>query len=178
MDGFDARETVIVMAATIRPDVLDPALLRPGRFDRQVTVGLPDRAGREGILRIHTRNIPMSLDVDILKIAQATIGFSGADLENLANEAALFAARFKHDKVTMRDFELALDRIVLGSERPPLVDELERKTVAYHEAGHALTAVLTPGTDPVLKVSIVPRGRALGVTKSAPTDARPNYSKD
>jgi cell division protease FtsH len=178
MDGFDIRETVIVMAATNRPDVLDPALLRPGRFDRQVTVGLPDRSGREGILRIHTRSIPLSQDVDIPKLAQATIGFSGADLENLANEAALLAARNKHDRVTMRDFELALDRIVLGSERPPLTDAHERKTVAYHEAGHALAAVLTPGSDPVLKVSIVPRGRALGVTQIVPTDDRRNYSKD
>jgi cell division protease FtsH len=178
MDGFDARETVIVMAATNRPDVLDPALLRPGRFDRQVTVGLPDRSGREGILRIHTRSIPLASDVDILKLAQATIGFSGADLENLANEAALTAARNHHDKVIMRDFEMALDRIILGSERPPLVDELERKTVAYHESGHALTAVLTPGADPILKVSIVPRGRALGVTQSLPMDDRRNYSRD
>jgi cell division protease FtsH len=178
MDGFDARETVIVMAATNRPDVLDPALLRPGRFDRQVTVGLPDRTGREGILRIHTRDIPLAHDVDILKLAQATIGFSGADLENLANEAALTAARHGHDKVTMRDFELALDRIILGSERPALVDENERKTVAYHEAGHAMVAVLTPSADPILKVSIIPRGRALGVTQSLPTDDRRNYSKD
>jgi cell division protease FtsH len=178
MDGFDQRETVIVMAATNRPDVLDPALLRPGRFDRQVTVGLPDRVGREGILKIHTRGIPLSVEVDITKLAQATMGFSGADLENLANEAALAAARNKHDKVTMSDFELALDRIVLGSERPPLVDELERKTVAYHEAGHALTAVLTPGADPILKVTIVPRGRALGVTQSAPLDDRHNYSRE
>ncbi len=178
MDGFDPRETVIVMAATNRPDVLDPALLRPGRFDRQVTVGLPDRPGREGILKIHTRDIPLAQDVDIPKLAQATIGFSGADLENLANEAALTAARNHHDKATMRDFELALDRIILGSERPPLVDELERKTVAYHESGHAITAVLTPGADPILKVSIVPRGRALGVTQSLPIDDRRNYSRD
>ncbi len=178
MDGFDQRETVIVMAATNRPDVLDPALLRPGRFDRQVTVGLPDRAGREGILRIHTRDIPMARDVDILKLAQATIGFSGADLENLSNEAALTAARHHHDKVTMRDFELALDRIILGSERPALVDENERRVVAYHESGHALAAVLTPGADPILKVSIIPRGRALGVTQTLPTDDKRNYSRD
>ncbi len=178
MDGFDQRETVIVMAATNRPDVLDPALLRPGRFDRQVTVGLPDRSGREGILRIHTRDIPLAHDVDIPKLAQATIGFSGADLENLANEAALTAARNRHDKVTMRDFEMALDRIILGSERPPLVDENERKIVAYHEAGHALVAVMTPGADPILKVSIIPRGRALGATQSLPSDDRRNYPKD
>jgi cell division protease FtsH len=178
MDGFDQRETVIVMAATNRPDVLDPALLRPGRFDRQVTVDLPDRAGREGILKIHTRSIPVSRDVDLQKLAQATIGFSGADLENLANEAALTAARNKRDKVTMLDFELALDRIVLGSERPPLVGELERKTVAYHEAGHALLAAVTPAADPILKVTIVPRGRALGVTQMLPDDDHRNYSKD
>jgi cell division protease FtsH len=178
MDGFDQRETVIVMAATNRPDVLDPALLRPGRFDRQVTVGLPDRAGREGILKIHTRDMPLGHDVDIPKLAQATIGFSGADIENLANEAALTAARNSREKVTMRDFELAMDRIILGSERPPLVDEQERRTVAYHESGHALTAILTPGADPVLKISIIPRGRALGVTQSMPKDDRRNYSKD
>jgi cell division protease FtsH len=164
MDGFDERTTVIIMAATNRPDVLDPALLRPGRFDREVTVGLPDRSGREGILKVHTRAIPLAHDVDLPRLAQATIGFSGADLENLANEAALTAARSRHDHVAMRDFELALDRIILGSERPPLVDEQERRTVAYHESGHALAAVLTPGADPVLKVSIIPHGRALGVT--------------
>jgi cell division protease FtsH len=177
MDGFDQRETVIVMAATNRPDVLDPALLRPGRFDRQGTVGLPDRAGREGILKIHTRDMPLGHDVDIPKLAQATIGFSGADIENLANEAALTAARNLHEKLTMRDFELAMDRIILGSERPPLVDEQERRTVAYHESGHALTAILTPGADPVLKISIIPHGRALGMTQSLPTDDRRNYSK-
>ena len=178
MDGFDQRETVIVMSATNRPDVLDPALLRPGRVDRQVTVGLPDRTGREGILKIHTRDMPLGHDVDIPKLAQATIGFSGADIENLANEAALTAARNLHEKLTMRDFELAMDRIILGSERPPLVDEQERRTVAYHESGHALTAILTPGADPVLKISIIPHGRALGMTQSLPTDDRRNYSKD
>jgi cell division protease FtsH len=178
MDGFDQRETIIVMAATNRPDVLDPALLRPGRFDRQVTVDLPDRAGREAILKVHTRDIPLSRDVELDKLAAATIGFSGADLENLANEAALSAARNKRDKVTMRDFELALDRIILGSERPPLSNEHERKVVAYHEAGHALVSTLTPESDPVLKVTIVPRGRALGVTQSLPTDDRRNYSKE
>src|SRR5579859_4976552 len=170
MDGFEQHETVIVMAATNRPDVLDPALLRPGRFDRQITVGLPDRSGREGILRIHTRHVPLSTDVDLAKLAQATIGFSGADLENLANEGALTAARNKHERVQMRDFEMALDRIMLGSERPPLADENERRVVAYHEAGHALTALLTPGADPILKISIIPRGRALGMTQSLPTD--------
>jgi cell division protease FtsH len=178
MDGFEKNETVIVMSATNRPDVLDPALLRPGRFDRQVTVGLPDRAGREAILKIHTRDIPLDKDVDLGKMAQATMGFSGADLENLANEAALAAARNKRESATMRDFELALDRIILGSERPPLVDQNERRTVAYHEAGHAITAVLTPDADPILKVTIVPRGRALGVTQSLPMDDRRNYSRD
>jgi cell division protease FtsH len=178
MDGFEKNETVIVMSATNRPDVLDPALLRPGRFDRQVTVGLPDRAGREAILKIHTRDIPLEKDVELGKIAQATMGFSGADLENLANEAALAAARNKREAATMRDFELALDRIILGSERPPLVDEKERRTVAYHEAGHAITAVLTPDSDPILKVTIVPRGRALGVTQTLPMDDRRNYTRD
>ncbi len=177
MDGFDIHETVIVMAATNRPDVLDPALLRPGRFDRQVTVGLPDRAGRQDILKIHTRGIPLSQDVDIPKVAGSTIGFSGADLENLANEAALTAARNRHERVTMRDFEMALDRIILGSERPPLIDLEERRVVAYHEAGHALVALLTPGSDPVLKVSIVPRGRSLGVTQFMPVDERRNYPR-
>lgn len=178
MDGFDQRETVIIMAATNRPDVLDPALLRPGRFDRQVTVGLPDRNGRLEILKVHTRSIPLASDIDLNKMAAATIGFSGADIENLANEAALSAARNKRDKVIMRDFELALDRIILGSERPPLSDVTERKTVAYHEAGHALAGVITPDADPILKVTIVPRGRALGVTQSAPMDDRRNYSKE
>ncbi len=178
MDGFDQRETVIVMAATNRPDVLDPALLRPGRFDRQVTVDLPDRAGREAILKVHTRDIPLSRDVSLENLAGATIGFSGADLANLANEAALSAARNGRDKVTQRDFELALDRIILGSERPPLTNEAERRTVAIHEAGHALVAVLTPGADPIHKMTIVPRGRALGVTQSMPSDDRRNYTKE
>jgi len=178
MDGFDQRETVIVMAATNRPDVLDPALLRPGRFDRQVTVDLPDRAGREAILKVHTRDIPLSRDVSLENLAGATIGFSGADLANLANEAALSAARNGRDKVTQRDFELALDRIILGSERPPLTNEHERRTVAIHEAGHALVSVLTPGADPIHKMTIVPRGRALGVTQSMPSDDRRNYTKE
>ncbi|HVO41842.1 MAG TPA: ATP-dependent zinc metalloprotease FtsH [Aggregatilineales bacterium] len=178
MDGFDVHTTVIVMAATNRPDVLDPALLRPGRFDREVTVGLPDRTGREGILRIHTRQMPLENDVDLPRLAQATVGYSGADLENLANEAALAAARNKHPRVQMRDFEAALDRIMLGSERPALASEDERRTVAYHESGHALAALFTPGADPVFKVSIIPRGRALGVTQSLPTDDRYNYSRD
>lgn len=178
MDGFDQRETIIIMAATNRPDVLDPALLRPGRFDRQVTLGLPDRNGRHAILKVHTKHMPLAQEVDLLKLAQATMGFSGADLENLSNEAALTAARNKRDKVIMRDFEVSLDRIILGSERPPLSDEKERKIVAYHEGGHALAAALTPDADPILKVSIVPRGRALGVMQSAPIDDRRNYPKE
>jgi cell division protease FtsH len=178
MDGFDKTESVIVMAATNRPDVLDPALLRPGRFDRQVTVNLPDRAGRESILKIHTRDKPLSPDVNFTELAKATIGFSGADLANLANEAALTAARKSHKRVTAQDFADAFDRIVLGTESPPLSNEQERKVVAYHEAGHALVAALTPGADPVLKVTIVPRGRALGVTAQLPEDDRRNYPRD
>ncbi|MBO9309949.1 MAG: ATP-dependent zinc metalloprotease FtsH [Chloroflexi bacterium] len=178
MDGFDARETVIVMAATNRPDVLDPALLRPGRFDRQVTVDLPDRAGREAILKVHTRDIPLSHDVRLDVLAAITIGFSGADLANLANEAALSAARHGRERVIQRDFELALDRILMGNERPPLSSEQERRAVAIHEAGHALVSVLTPEADPVMKVTIVPRGRALGVTQSLPSDDRRNYTRE
>jgi cell division protease FtsH len=178
MDGFDKTESVIVMAATNRPDVLDPALLRPGRFDRQVTVNLPDRAGRESILRIHSRDKPLSPDVNLAELAKATIGFSGADLANLANEAALTAARKSHKRLTPQDFADAFDRIVLGTESPPLSNEQERKVVAYHEAGHALAAALTPGADPVLKVTIVPRGRALGVTAQLPEDDRRNYPRD
>jgi cell division protease FtsH len=178
MDGFEQSETVIVMAATNRPDVLDPALLRPGRFDRQVTVNLPDRAGRESILRIHTRDKPLSNDVDLTELSKATIGFSGADLANLANEAALTAARKSHKKISAMDFADAFDRIVLGTASPPLSNERERKVVAYHEAGHALVAALTPGTDPLLKVTIVPRGRALGVTAQLPEDDRRNYPRD
>ena len=178
MDGFDQTESVIVMAATNRPDVLDPALLRPGRFDRQVTVGLPDRTGRENILRIHTRGKPLDDDVNLSELAKATIGFSGADLANLANEAALTAARKSRKRISMRDFSDAFDRIVLGTESPPLSNEHERQVVAYHEAGHAVVAALTPGADPVLKVTIVPRGQALGVTAQLPADDRRNYSRD
>ena len=178
MDGFDKTESVIVMAATNRPDVLDPALLRPGRFDRQVTVNLPDRAGRESILKIHTRDKPLAPDVDLAELAKATIGFSGADLANLANEAALTAARKSRKRITAQDFADAFDRIVLGTESPPLSNEQERRVVAYHEAGHALVAALTPGADPVLKVTIVPRGRALGVTAQLPEDDRRNYPRE
>ncbi len=177
MDGFDQTESVIVMAATNRPDVLDPALLRPGRFDRQVTVGLPDRKGREEILKIHTRGKPLDSTVNLSDLAKSTIGFSGADLANLCNEAALTAARRNARKISMRDFSDAFDRIVLGNESPPLNNQHERRVVAYHEAGHALVAALTPGSDPVLKVTIVPRGQALGVTAYMPNDDTRNYSK-
>ncbi len=178
MDGFDQTESVIVMAATNRPDVLDPALLRPGRFDRQVTVGLPDKNGRLDILKIHTKGKPLSEDVSLESLAKATIGFSGADLSNLANEAALTAARRNAKRIAMRDFLDAFDRIVLGTESPPLSNQHERQVVAYHEAGHAIVGALTPGADPVFKVTIVPRGQALGVTASLPDDDRRNYSRE
>ncbi len=178
MDGFDRTESVIVMAATNRNDVLDPALLRPGRFDRQVTVGLPDRKGRLAILKIHVRGKPLASDVALDQLASGTIGFSGADLANLANEAALNAARRNSKKIALRDFSDAFDRIVLGTESPPLTNEHERKVVAYHEAGHALAAALTPNADPVLKVTIVPRGQALGITAFAPNDDIRNYTRD
>jgi cell division protease FtsH len=177
MDGFDERHEVIILAATNRPDVLDPALLRPGRFDRQVTVSLPDRQGREGILRIHTRGLHLAPDVELGILAQTTTGFSGADLGNLCNEAALLAARQDHDMVTMADFEEALDKVLLGGIRPLLLDEHERQVIAYHEAGHALVAWFTPDADPVHKVTIIPRGRALGVTEQMPGEDHYNYSR-
>ncbi len=178
MDGFDDRHEVIILAATNRPDVLDPALLRPGRFDRQVMVGLADRQGREGILRIHTQNLRLAPDVDLALLARTTTGFSGADLANLCNEAALVAARHDHDRVTMADFEEAVDKVLLGEVRPLLMNDHDRRVVAYHEAGHALVAWLTPGADPVHKVTIIPRGRALGVTEQVPGDDHYNYSRD
>ena len=177
MDGFDERLEVVVLASTNRPDVLDPALLRPGRFDRQVTVGLPDRAGRMQILRVHGRGKPVGPDVDFDGLARQTPGFSGADLANLVNEAAILAARGGRGQIVMSDFARALDKIVLGVELPHLYLEDERRVVAYHEAGHALVAVCTPGTDPLQKVTIIPRGRALGVTELVPTDDRLNYSR-
>ncbi|MCU0480267.1 MAG: ATP-dependent zinc metalloprotease FtsH [Anaerolineae bacterium] len=177
MDGFDQTESVIIMAATNRHDVLDPALLRPGRFDRQVTVGLPDRKGRLEILKIHTRGKPLDSNVNLDDLARGTIGFSGADLSNLCNESALNAARRNAKRITMRDFSNAFDRIVLGTESPPLSDSHERKVVAYHEAGHAVVAALLPNSDPVLKVTIVPRGQALGVTAYMPESDRRNYSR-
>ncbi len=177
MDGFDERQEVIVLAATNRPDVLDPALLRPGRFDRQVTVPLPDRPGREGILRIHTRHLRLAPDVDLALLARTTIAFSGADLANLCNEAALTAARHNHHEVTMADFDAALDKVVLGEVHRRLADPHERRVVAYHETGHALVAWLTPAADPVHKVIIIPHGRALGVTAQLPDEERYNYSR-
>jgi cell division protease FtsH len=178
MDGFDAATNVIVLAATNRPDVLDPALLRPGRFDRQVTVGFPDRVGREAILRIHTKDLPLAPTVDLSQIAAGTPGFSGADLANLANEAALRAARAGKDQVGPEEFEEALDTLILGTRQAGLTNEEERRTVAYHEGGHAIVARLTPGADPVNKVTIVPHGQALGVTEQRPMDDRRNYPLD
>ena len=179
MDGFDTTEGVILVAATNRPDVLDPALLRPGRFDRQVTVNHPDLRGRSEILKVHTKKVPMAANVELEKIARGTPGFSGADLENLVNEAALWAARQNKHEVGIADFETAKDKIMMGTERKSmmLTDE-EKRITAYHEAGHALVATVLPGTDPVHKVSIIPRGRALGVTMQLPTNDRHNHSKE
>lgn len=177
MDGFETNQEVIVIAATNRPDVLDPALLRPGRFDRQVTVGLPDRKGREAILKIHARGMPMSNEVDLELISRGTTGFAGADLANLVNEAALNAARNNRKDIVPLDFEEALDKILLGVARKGLVDPKEREVVAYHEAGHALAAHYTPGSDPLRKVSIVPRGSAGGVTIQMPEEDRGLYSR-
>jgi cell division protease FtsH len=178
MDGFDAHQDVIVIAATNRPDVLDPALLRPGRFDRQVTVGLPDRRGREAKLRIHSRGIPISPSTDLEAIAAATPGFSGADLANLVNEAALMAARKDKKIVEQSDFDEAIDKIMLGTERSTIMSEHEKKVVAYHESGHAIVAHFSPGSDPLRKISIVPRGQALGVTIQAPNEDRFNYPRE
>ena len=177
MDGFDEHHEIIILAATNRPDVLDPALLRPGRFDREVTVALPDRRGREGILRIHTRDIVLAPDVELDILARTTTGLSGADLANLCNEAALVAARHNRDRVMMADFEEAWDKILLGGERPALLDPHDREVVAYHEAGHALVAWLTSEADPVHKVTIIPHGRALGVTEQLPLEDHYNYSR-
>jgi cell division protease FtsH len=179
MDGFESNEGVILMAATNRPDVLDPALLRPGRFDRQVVVASPDVKGREGILKVHSRNIPLADDINMATLAKATPGFSGADLSNLVNEAALLAARKKRTKVFMEDMEQAKDKVLMGVERKSMViSEEEKKTTAYHEAGHALVAKKLPNADPVYKVSIIPRGRAMGITQQLPLDDRHTYSKD
>ena len=179
MDGFDTTEGVILVAATNRPDVLDPALLRPGRFDRQVVVNRPDLRGRTEILKVHTKKVPIAANVELETIARGTPGFSGADLENLVNEAALWAARLNKKEVEKIDFEMAKDKVLMGAERKSLVlSDDEKRTTAFHEAGHALIAKLIPGTDPVHKVTIIPRGRALGVTMQLPTDDRHNYSKD
>ena len=177
MDGFDPATNVIVLAATNRPDVLDQALLRPGRFDRRVAVQPPDRDGREAILRVHTRGIPLGPDVDLARIAATTPGMVGADLANLVNEAALTAARRGHDVVEVADFTDALERIVLGAERQVMMSYEDRRRTAYHEGGHAIVGMLTPGADPVRKVSIIPRGMALGVTFSAPDADRFSYLK-
>jgi cell division protease FtsH len=178
MDGFDSSVGVIVLGATNRPDVLDPALLRPGRFDRRVAVQAPDGKGREMILRVHTRSVPLDHDVDLAQLAQSTPGMVGADLANLVNEAALLAARRAHKRVQRADFTDALERILLGAERKIVLTDDDRRRIAYHEGGHAIVGMLTPGADPVRKVSIIPRGQALGVTLSTPEDDRFNYSEE
>ena len=178
MDGFESNEGVILVSATNRPDVLDPALLRPGRFDRRIVVNRPDVKGREGILNVHTKKIPLGDDVDIHVLARGTSGFSGADLANLANEAALNAARYNQKTVRMLDFEFSKDKVLMGSERRSMIiSEEEKKVTAVHEAGHALVAALLPNADPVHKVTIIPRGLALGVTQQLPVDDKHNYSQ-
>jgi cell division protease FtsH len=179
MDGFESNEGVILIAATNRPDVLDPALLRPGRFDRRVVVPRPDVKGREEILRVHTRKVPLTDDVDLSVIARGTPGFSGADVANLVNEAALWAARQNRKLVSMADFEMSKDKVLMGVERRSMIlSDEEKKNTAYHEAGHALVAAMTPGTDPLHKVTIIPRGMALGVTMQLPIDDKHTYTKD
>lgn len=179
MDGFESNEGVILISATNRPDVLDPALLRPGRFDRQVVVPVPDIKGREGILKVHAKKIVVSDDVEILTLARGTPGFTGADLENMVNEAALMGARRGKDKVDMIDFEDAKDKVLMGTERRSMIiNETEKRTTAYHESGHAMIARLLPGTDPIHKVTIIPRGRALGLTQQLPMDEKHTYPKD
>jgi len=178
MDGFDQREAVVVVAASNRADVLDPALLRPGRFDRRVVVDRPDRRGRAAILKVHTRSVPLAPDVDLDIIARSTPGLVGADLANLVNEAALHASRTNRTTVAMQDFEESFDRVVLGAERKIYLSESERRVIAYHESGHALVAWYQPQSDPVHKITIIPRGMALGVTQSIPTDDRHNLSEE
>jgi cell division protease FtsH len=179
MDGFESNDGVILIAATNRPDVLDPALLRPGRFDRQIVVPRPDVRGREEILRVHSRNIPLSKDVDLAVVARGTPGFSGADLSNLVNEAALRAARLDKKVVDMGDFEEAKDKVIMGAERRSMIiSDAEKKITAFHEAGHTLVAKLLPGSDPVHKVTIIPRGLALGLTQQLPIDDRHTYAKE
>jgi len=179
MDGFEENSGIIVIAATNRPDILDPALLRPGRFDRQIVVDRPDVRGRLEILKVHTRRLPLAPDVNLEVIAKSTPGFSGADLANLVNEAALLAARKNHDLVTMQDFEEAKDKVMMGIQRKNIaISEREKRITAYHESGHVLVAKMLPEADPVHKVTIIPRGRALGVTTYLPIDERHTYSKE
>ncbi|HPL64115.1 MAG: ATP-dependent zinc metalloprotease FtsH [Syntrophales bacterium] len=179
MDGFESNEGVILVAATNRPDVLDPALLRPGRFDRQVVVPLPDIKGREKIFEVHSRKTPIDQTVDFVVLARGTPGFSGADIENLVNEAALSAARLNRDSVSMIDFEYAKDKVIMGTERKSMViSDQEKKVTAYHESGHALVAKMLPGTDPIHKITIIPRGRALGLTQQLPMDEKHTYPKE
>jgi cell division protease FtsH len=178
MDGFDNRQAVVVIAATNRPDGLDQALLRPGRFDRRVTVDRPDWNGRLAILKIHSRKVPLASDINLVAVARSTTGMVGADLANLVNEAALLAARRNREDVDQRCFDEALDKILLGAERPLVLSDSDLNVTAYHEGGHALTGLLLEGTDPVTKVTIVPRGQALGVTMYTPLDDRYNYSKE
>jgi cell division protease FtsH len=179
MDGFESNEGVILISATNRPDVLDPALLRPGRFDRQVVVPVPDIKGREGILKVHIRKTVLADDVNLATIARGTPGFTGADLENMVNEAALMAARRGKDKVEMVDLEDAKDKVMMGTERKSMIiSDDEKKSTAYHESGHALVAKLLPDTDPIHKVTIIPRGRALGLTQQLPLDEKHTYPKD
>ena len=178
MDGFDTNQAVVVIAATNRPDVLDPALLRPGRFDRQVVVDAPDRQAREEILKIHTAKLPLGSNVNLGIVARGTPGFTGADRANLANEAALLAARKNKNFVEMDDFEEARDKVLMGAPRSMVISPEEKRLVAYHEAGHALVASVMPSADPVHKITIIPHGRALGVTQQLPLDDRHNYPKD
>jgi cell division protease FtsH len=175
MDGFSGREGIIVLAATNQPEVLDKALLRPGRFDRRVVVNLPDKTGREAILKVHVRNVPLASDVSLADVAATTPGFSGADLKNLVNEAALLAARRDRTEVHYQDFLDALEKIVLGPERPLLLSRADKERIAYHEGGHTILGLVVPGADPVNRVTIVPRGQALGVTYQRPDSDRYNY---
>lgn len=179
MDGFESNEGVIIISATNRPDVLDPALLRPGRFDRRVVIPRPDLKGRHGIFKVHTKKTPLAEEVDLEVLARGTPGFSGADIENLVNEAALLAARYNRDKITQQDFEIAKDKVLLGTERKSMIiSEEEKKNTAYHEGGHALVAKMLPGTDPIHKVTIIPRGMALGVTQLLPSEDKYNLNKE
>jgi cell division protease FtsH len=177
MDGFSPHESIVVIAATNRPDVLDPALIRPGRFDRHVTVDLPQKKAREEILKTHSRNVPLSEDVNFKKLADMSTGFSGADLRNLVNEAALLAARKDKKQVAAGDFDKARDKIMMGIEREDVIGDSEKELIAYHEAGHALTATLLPNADPLQKVTIIPRGKALGATEQIPEEDRHNFKK-